>query len=182
MQPVLAWQDSELYFKSDMYRVNRVSTRMISTLICYFPRNHIRFHKFLWDLKLSHQCSQQHTPAVGRNGWLTGLVCSIKRIMRLKSFWTVLMSVVSRVLKLGYDLKITECCQAKTLQNHLELFIFQWEDLKHTGRVWPKWFTGNRVNVLVSARRNSIWWLWWKKTHLYPINMTDPSLHCLYHF
>lgn len=44
------------------------------------------------------------------------------------------MSVVSRVLKLGYNLKIIECCQAKTLQNGLIYFPVRgseahWESL-----------------------------------------------------
>lgn len=96
-----AWEHSELYLDSRVQGEWGLSRDDCHPYLL-LPRNHVWFHELLWDLELSHHCSQQQV--CGVVVWLTGLVSSFKRITRLKSVRTVLMSVVSRVLKLGYDL------------------------------------------------------------------------------
>lgn len=171
-----AWEDSELYLDPHVQGERRLSLGDRHPYLL-LPRNHVWFHELLWDLELSHHRSQQQV--CGVVVWLTGLVSSFKRITRLKSVRTVLMSVVSWVLKLGYDLKIIKSVARLRLCRRTWTYLFSSERIWSTlGKLhrnglqatdWMFW-------CLRGETQTSIRWLWWRMTHLCLINMTEPHL------
>lgn len=170
------WEDSELYLDPHVQGERRLSWGDRHPYLL-LPRNHVWFHELLWDLELSHHRSQQQVCDVVV--WLTGLVSSFKRITRLKSVRTVLMSVVSWVLKLSYDLKIIKSVARLRLCRRTWTYLFSSERIWSTlGKLhrnglqatdWMFW-------CLRGETQTSIWWLWWRMTHLCLINMTEPPL------